>query len=74
MNHMALDGEKMDLFSIVDWQLRLKSSEIRGFLVMEVGIHQAETTIRCGRNRHFDSFEIISDLGGDRKSCMLQEK
>ena len=46
-----------------------------GFLAMEVGIHQAEIVHKMMEETgEFDSFEIISDLGGIERAVCCRKK
>ena len=74
--HMALDGGEDGL--VFYRRLAAKAGnhlKSGGFLAMEVGIHQAEIVHKMMEETgEFDSFEIISDLGGIERAICCRKK
>ena len=74
--YMALDGGEDGL--VFYRRLAAKAGnhlKSGGFLAMEVGIHQAEIVHKMMEETgEFDSFEIISDLGGIERAVCCRKK
>lgn len=74
--HMALDGGEDGL--VFYRRLAAKAGnhlKSGGFLAMEVGIYQAEIVHKMMEETgEFDSFEIISDLGGIERAVCCRKK